>query len=154
MRVVIQRVKEASVRVKDELVAGIGNGLLILLGVGKGDVESDAGYLVDKIVNLRIFEDQNGKMNRSLIETGGSLLVVSQFTLLGDCKKGRRPSFVKAATPEPADSLYKYFVEQVSLKGVPVKTGIFGAMMDIHLINNGPVTLIIDSKSNVGERGG
>ena len=154
MRVVIQRVKESSVRVKDELIAGIGNGLLILLGVEKGDVESDAGYLVDKIVNLRIFEDQNGKMDRSLIETGGSLLVVSQFTLFGDCKKGRRPSFVKAATPEMADSLYQYFVEQVSLKGVPVKTGIFGAMMDVYLINNGPVTLIIDSKSNVGERGG
>ena len=145
MRAVIQRVRKSSVRVKDELVAEIGKGLLVFLGVAEGDVESDADYLAEKIVNLRIFEDEKEKMNRSLIETRGSMLVVSQFTLLGDCKKGRRPSFVKAAGPEKANGLYKYFVEQVSRKGVAVKTGRFRAMMDVHLINDGPVTLIINS---------
>ncbi|MBL0699592.1 MAG: D-tyrosyl-tRNA(Tyr) deacylase [Desulfosarcina sp.] len=153
MRAVIQRVKESAVKVKGEFVARIGKGLLVFLGVAKRDVESDADYLAEKIVNLRIFEDEKEKMNRSLIETDGSMLVVSQFTLLGDCKKGRRPSFVKAAGPERANTLYEYFVEHVSLKGVKVKTGRFGAMMDVHLINDGPVTLTIDSNINAIERG-
>jgi D-tyrosyl-tRNA(Tyr) deacylase len=139
--------------VKGEFVARIGKGLLVLLGVAKSDVESDADYLAEKIVNLRIFEDEKEKMNRSLIETSGSMLVVSQFTLLGDCKKGRRPSFINAAGPERANTLYEYFVENVSRKGVKVKTGRFGAMMDVHLINDGPVTLTIDSKINAFERG-
>ena len=153
MRAVIQRVKESAVKVKGEFVARIGKGLLVLLGVAKSDVESDADYLAEKIVNLRIFEDEKEKMNRSLIETSGSMLVVSQFTLLGDCKKGRRPSFINAAGPERANTLYEYFVEHVSRKGVKVKTGRFGAMMDVHLINDGPVTLTIDSKINAIERG-
>ncbi|MCD6271645.1 MAG: D-tyrosyl-tRNA(Tyr) deacylase [Deltaproteobacteria bacterium] len=153
MRAVIQRVKESAVKVKGEFVARIGKGLLVLLGVAKSDVESDADYLAEKIVNLRIFEDEKEKMNRSLIETSGSMLVVSQFTLLGDCKKGRRPSFINAAGPERANTLYEYFVENVSRKGVKVKTGRFGAMMDVHLINDGPVTLTIDSKINAIERG-
>ncbi|WDN90654.1 D-aminoacyl-tRNA deacylase [Desulfosarcina sp. BuS5] len=153
MRAVIQRVKESAVKVKGEFVARIGKGLLVLLGVAKSDVESDADYLAEKIVNLRIFEDEKDKMNRSLIETSGSMLVVSQFTLLGDCKKGRRPSFINAAGPERANTLYEYFVEHVSRKGVKVKTGRFGAMMDVHLINDGPVTLTIDSKINAIERG-
>lgn len=153
MRAVIQRVKESAVKVKGEFVARIGKGLLVLLGVAKSDVESDADYLAEKIINLRIFEDEKEKMNRSLIETSGSMLVVSQFTLLGDCKKGRRPSFINAAGPERANTLYEYFVENVSRKGVKVKTGRFGAMMDVHLINDGPVTLTIDSKINAIERG-
>lgn len=153
MRAVIQRVKESAVKVKGEFVARIGKGLLVLLGVAKSDVESDADYLAEKIVNLRIFEDEKDKMNRSLIETSGSMLVVSQFTLLGDCKKGRRPSFINAAGPERANTLYEYFVEHVSRKGVKVKIGRFGAMMDVYLINDGPVTLTIDSKINAIERG-
>ncbi len=146
MRAVIQRVKSSSVTVENEMVAKIGKGLLVLLGIAKADNTDDAEYLSDKIVNLRIFEDENRKMNRSLVDTGGEMLVVSQFTLLGDCKKGRRPSFVQAAAPDHATELYQIFVEQVRQKGVTVKTGRFRAMMDVSLINDGPVTLIVDSR--------
>ncbi len=146
MRVVIQRVKESLVKVDGKITGKIGKGLLVLLGVAESDKPGDADYLAEKIINLRIFEDENSKMNRSLIETGGEMLVVSQFTLLGDCKKGRRPSFVNAAGPEKANELYEYFVKKVRDKGVSVETGLFRAMMDVSLINDGPVTLIIESK--------
>ncbi|MBW2408134.1 MAG: D-tyrosyl-tRNA(Tyr) deacylase [Deltaproteobacteria bacterium] len=146
MRAVIQRVTSSSVTVEDELVGRIGKGLLVLLGVATSDKTDDAKYLADKIVNLRIFEDENHKLNLSLIDTGGEMMVVSQFTLLGDCKKGRRPSFVKAAPPELANELYQQFVERVRHKGVIVKTGRFQAMMEVSLTNDGPVTLIVESK--------
>ena len=146
MRAVVQRVKKSSVSVDGEVIAEIDNGLLVLLGVAGPDRCEEADYLVDKIINLRIFEDRNGKMNRSLLEIGGQMLVVSQFTLLADCRKGRRPSFINAAEPERADELYGYFVEKVGQKGISVKTGRFGAMMDVALINEGPVTIILESK--------
>ena len=146
MRAVVQRVRQASVSVGGEVLAAIEEGLLVLLGVGQQDGEEDARYLADKLVNLRIFEDAEGKMNRSVLETEGSMLVVSQFTLFGDCRKGRRPSFVGAAEPGRAEELYQELVGEIQRKGVPVKTGQFKAMMDVALINNGPVTLLIDSK--------
>jgi D-tyrosyl-tRNA(Tyr) deacylase len=145
MRTVVQRVKECHVSVADEIIAQIGHGLLVLLGVAKGDTHKEAKYLADKISHLRIFEDDQGKMNRSLLETGGSMLVVSQFTLLGDCRKGRRPSFIQAARPEDADRLYKSFVGLVKDMGIRVKTGHFRTMMAVSLINDGPVTIIIES---------
>ncbi len=144
MRAVLQRVKESSVTVDGTVVGKIGRGILVLLGVAGEDTEKEAGYLVDKIIHLRIFEDEEGKMNRSLVDIGGSLLVVSQFTLLGDCRKGRRPSFVQAAPPDRASQLYEYFVEQARQKGVPTETGQFRAMMDVALVNDGPVTLILE----------
>ena len=143
MRAVVQRVKESHVTVANEIVARIGHGLLVLLGVAKGDTNKDAVYLANKISHLRIFEDDQGKMNRSLLETGGSMLVVSQFTLLGDCRKGRRPSFIQAARPEDADHLYESFTELVRDMGIDVKTGRFRTMMAVSLINDGPVTIII-----------
>lgn len=146
MRAVIQRVKESSVTVKNEIIGKIGRGLLVLLGVANEDKANDAEYLADKITNLRIFEDDKGKMNRSLLETGGEMIVVSQFTLLGDCRKGRRPSFVNAADPEKANKLYEHFVKEVRQKGVSVKTGRFRAMMEVSLINDGPVTIILENK--------
>jgi len=146
MRAVIQRVKSSSVSVGKEMVGEIGEGLLVLLGVATSDNIDDAEYLADKIVNLRIFEDENRKLNRSLLDIGGKMLVVSQFTLLGDCKKGRRPSFVRAASPDLAMELYQQFVERVRQKGVSVKTGRFQAAMEVSLVNNGPVTLIVESK--------
>jgi D-tyrosyl-tRNA(Tyr) deacylase len=146
MRAVIQRVKSSSVTIGNELVGKIDKGLLVLLGISISDKTDDAKYLADKIVNLRIFEDENRKLNRSLIDMGGEMLVVSQFTLLGDCNKGRRPSFVKAAPPELANELYRQFVECVRQKDVSVKTGRFQAMMEVALINDGPVTLIVESK--------
>ena len=146
MRAVVQRVSESSVSIDGEQVGKIGNGLMILLGVAKEDTAVDADYLAEKIVNLRIFSDDQGKMNRSLLETGGEMLVVSQFTLLGDCRKGRRPSFIHAADPEKGNDLYVYFVNQVQKKGVAVETGRFGAMMSVSLVNDGPVTLILESK--------
>jgi len=145
MRAVIQRVTQCGVRVDGEQVARISAGLLVLLGVADGDLPPQADYLADKIVNLRVFEDQDGKMNRSLLDTGGEMLVVSQFTLLGDCRKGRRPSFVGAAQPEAAKRLYEYFVERVHGHGMRVHTGRFGAMMQVDLVNDGPVTFVLES---------
>jgi D-tyrosyl-tRNA(Tyr) deacylase len=145
MRAVIQRVKSSSVSVADETVGSIGCGLLVLLGVGKSDQIADADFLAEKISNLRIFEDDQGKMNRSLIDISGEMLVISQFTLLGDCRKGRRPSFIEAAAPEKANELYEHFVAQVRQKDVRVATGRFRAMMEVSLINDGPVTLIVES---------
>jgi D-aminoacyl-tRNA deacylase len=145
MRAVIQRVTESRVSVGDRTTGAIGRGLLVLLGVAGGDTPKDAEFLSEKIVNLRIFEDDAGKMNRSLLESGGEMLVVSQFTLLGDCRKGRRPSFVQAADPETANRLYEYFVEKTREKGLGVQTGEFRAMMAVSLINDGPVTLIVES---------
>jgi D-tyrosyl-tRNA(Tyr) deacylase len=146
MRAVIQRVKSSSVTVGDETVGKIDSGLLVLLGVAKPDQSADADFLAEKIVNLRIFEDEQGKMNRSLIDIGGEMLVVSQFTLLGDCRKGRRPSFIDAAGPDKANELYEYFVAQVRKTSVHVATGRFRAMMEVALINDGPVTHILESK--------
>jgi D-aminoacyl-tRNA deacylase len=146
MRAVIQRVKKSSVAVNDKIIGKIGSGLLVLLGVSREDEMKDADYLSEKIPNLRIFEDENTKMNRSLLETGGEMLVVSQFTLLGECRKGRRPSFTNAACPEKAKELYEHFANQVRLKGVKVKTGQFRAFMAVSLINDGPVTLIVESQ--------
>jgi len=146
MRAVVQRVKHSSVSVKGDVVGEIGPGLMVLLGVEKGDEAKDADYLAEKISNLRIFQDENNKMNCSLIDAKGEMLVVSQFTLMGDCRKGRRPSFVKAAEPDAADSLYTYFVEKVRGIGIPVKTGRFQQMMDVALVNDGPVTLIVESR--------
>ena len=146
MIAVIQRVTESEVHVDDQTIGRIGPGLLVLLGVSRADEEKDADYLADKIAHLRIFEDDDGKMNRSLVDTGGEMLIVSQFTLLGDCRKGRRPSFVRAAPPEKAERLYDYFVYQVRLKGVSVATGQFQAKMAVSLVNDGPVTLILESK--------
>ena len=145
MRAVIQRVKQSSVTTEGQIVGQIGQGLLVLLGVTKTDSAKDADYLVNKIVNLRIFEDEEGKMNRSLLDIGGELLAVSQFTLLADCSKGRRPSFVAAAEPDKAAELYEKFVTGVRQRGVSVQTGRFRAMMEVSLINDGPVTVIIDS---------
>ena len=145
MRVCIQRVRQASVRVNRELVGEIGGGMLVLLGVGQQDGEEQVTQLVDKLVGLRIFADDDGKMNRSLLETGGAMLVVSQFTLWGDCRKGRRPSFTAAAPPELAEQLYERFVEQVAEQGIRVATGQFAAQMDVSLVNDGPVTLVLES---------
>ena len=146
MRAVVQRVAACEVHVRDEVIGRIGPGLLVLLGVSQPDEEKDADYLADKIAHLRLFEDDDGKMNRSLVDTGGEMLIVSQFTLLGDCRKGRRPSFVKAAPPEKAEKLYDYFVYQVRLKGISVASGQFQARMAVSLVNDGPVTLILESK--------
>lgn len=144
MRAVIQRVLQSSVTVNSQVVGAIERGLLVLLGVAQGDSESECAYLADKICHLRIFEDSDGKMNRSLIDIGGAMLVVSQFTLLGDCRKGRRPSFTDAASPENAHRLYDHFINSVHAKDVPVETGRFGAMMQVALVNDGPVTLILE----------
>lgn len=146
MRAVVQRVSQASVTVDGEVVGQIERGLLVLLGVAQEDTDDDARVLADKIVQLRIFEDADGKMNLGLEEIGGAMLVVSQFTLLGDCRKGRRPSFIAAATPELAERLYKTFVAAVGVKGIPVATGRFRAHMDVALVNDGPVTLLLDSR--------
>lgn len=145
MRAVVQRVKQSSVKANGETVGRIGKGLLVLLGVAKGDGDEDVKYLANKIVNLRIFEDEDGKMNKSVLDIGGELLAVSQFTLLADCRKGRRPSFIAAAEPEKAAELYEKFVDLVRAQGVAVQTGRFQAMMEVALINDGPVTIIIDS---------
>ena len=144
MRVVVQRVRRARVTVGDEVVGEIGQGLLVLLGVTHGDTIDNARWLAEKTVGLRIFADDEGKMNRSVADVGGGVLVVSQFTLYGDCSKGKRPSFITAAPPEIAIPLYESFVDAVRALGIPVATGRFGAMMDVELINDGPVTLIVD----------
>ncbi len=145
MRAVVQRVKESSVIIEGQTVAKIGPGLMVLLGIARGDGEKEADFLAEKIPNLRIFEDSMDKMNLSLLDTGGQMLVVSQFTLLGNCRKGRRPSFVDAAEPDPANTLYEYFIEKVRARGIDVQSGRFRAIMDVHLINDGPVTLIVES---------
>ncbi len=145
MRAVVQRVKRAEVRVAGEVVGKVGPGFVILLGVGKGDSESTGDGLAEKIVNLRVFEDADGKMNRSLLDTGGQALCVSQFTLYGDCRKGRRPSFDQAAAPDAALTLYESFVKSLRARGIPTETGRFRAMMDLELVNDGPVTLLLDS---------
>ena len=146
MKAVVQRVSESSVTIDNEVAGKIGAGLLVLLGVAVEDTEKEADYLAEKIINLRIFSDENGKMNLSLRDIGGEMLVVSQFTLLGDCRKGRRPSFIAAAGPEMGNALYAYFVDYMRQKGITVATGRFGAMMDVTLVNDGPVTLILESK--------
>src|SRR4051794_31970666 len=146
MRAVLQRVRRASVHVEGELIGQIGPGLLVLLGVAPADTAEHARWLADKVVTLRVFADDAGKMNRDVAESGGGVLVVSQFTLYGDCRKGRRPSFVAAAPPEIAIPLYEAFIDAVKAHGVPVATGRFGAMMQVELVNDGPVTLIVDSK--------
>ena len=146
MRAVVQRVREAKVEVESRVVGEIGPGFLVLLGVGEDDTESDGKYLANKIANLRVFPDEKGLMNLSLLDTGGSLLVVSQFTLWGDCRKGRRPSFAHAARPEKAVALYETFIEEAKSLEIRVASGRFQEMMDVHLINDGPVTLMLDSK--------
>ena len=149
MRAVVQRVSRAKVTVEGRLTGEIGRGLLILLGVTHSDVKDDADYLVDKVVNLRIFEDADGKMNLSLADIDGELLVVSQFTLYGDTRRGRRPSFIKAAGGVEAEQLYVYFVRKARESVRNVATGEFGAMMDVELVNDGPVTIIIDSEKTI-----
>lgn len=146
MRIVLQRVKEASVTVNNECTGAVGHGLLLLVGFTQGDTEEDLRYLADKVVNLRIFEDETGKMNHSLLDVGGSILSVSQFTLYGDCRKGRRPNFMDAAKPDLAEPLYRRFNEILREYEVKVETGIFGAMMEVSLVNDGPVTLLLESK--------
>ncbi len=145
MRAVVQRVTESHVTVNGSEVGRIGLGLMVLLGVAKGDTEKTVDWMIEKIVHLRVFDDDDGKMNRSLMDVGGCLLLVSQFTLIGDCRKGRRPSYVNAARPDAANALYEYAVEQARIKGVQVETGVFQAMMQVSLVNDGPVTLVIDS---------
>lgn len=145
MRAVVQRVSRAHVEVDGEIVGQISAGVMVLLGVGQGDTDADARYLAEKIAGLRVFEDQEGKMNRSLIEEQGACLVVSQFTLYGDCRKGRRPSFTDAAPPEEAVRLYEIFADHVRGLGITVATGQFRAQMRVDLVNEGPVTLLLDS---------
>lgn len=144
MKALIQRVKKASVSINSELYSEIGAGMLVLLGVEKGDSEENASKLAQKLVSLRIFEDSDGKMNKSIIDINGEMLVVSQFTLCGDCKKGTRPSFDKAAAPEIAQSLYETFVKNVKTHDIKVETGKFRAMMEVSLINDGPVTFMVE----------
>ena len=146
MRAVVQRVSSASVTVDGEVVGRIGLGFLVLLGVAQDDEQSDVVYTAQKLIGLRVFEDNDGKMNRSIAEVGGAMLIVSQFTLYGDCRKGRRPSFIAAAPPEKADSLYRQVVAEVRGQGIAVETGRFQAMMQVELVNDGPVTLLIDSR--------
>lgn len=145
MRAVIQRVSRAAVFVGQDETGAIGAGLLLLLGVHRADQQADLEWLVDKVVHLRVFEDEEGKMNRSLLDTGGSMLIVSQFTLYGDCRKGRRPGYSQAALPAQAEALYQDFIAAVRKRGVPVATGRFGASMAVQLVNDGPVTLLLDS---------
>ncbi len=146
MRALIQRVKESYVKVDGEVVGKIGKGLNVLLGVGKGDTEDDAKLLANKLLNLRIFEDESGKFNLSLLDVGGEVLVVSQFTLYASVRKGRRPSFEEAERPERAKDLYMHFVDLLRKEGVKVETGIFGAHMEVYILNDGPVTILLDSK--------
>ncbi len=145
MRAVLQRVSRVQVRVAGQIVGEIGKGILLLLGVGKGDSNAQADSLLEKVINLRIFEDEGGKMNLSLLDVGGELMVVSQFTLYADCRKGRRPSFTDAASPEEAKTLYEYFINRARSRGLMVASGIFQALMEVELVNFGPVTILLDS---------
>jgi D-tyrosyl-tRNA(Tyr) deacylase len=154
MRAVVQRVRMASVEIGGEVVATTGPGLLVLLGVGADDRDEDAAWLAEKIANLRVFEDAGGKMNLSILDTKGEALVVSQFTLYGDCRRGRRPGFDAAAPPEKGESLYERFVALLRGAGVPVKTGRFGAKMLVKIENDGPVTLIVESPGNIPQAHG
>lgn len=147
MKAVVQRVLNADVKVGADCVGSIEQGLMVLLGVAEGDTTADADYIADKIIHLRIFEDDNGKMNRSLSDINGELLVVSQFTLLGDCRKGRRPSFISAAPPGTAEKLYEYLVARIREKDIKTETGKFRAMMDVSMVNTGPVTILLDSRA-------
>ncbi len=147
MRLVIQRVREARVEVDGAVTGAIGPGLLVFAGVAASDTEQDAAYLIEKLLGLRIFPDEAGKMNRSVVEAGGGVLVVSNFTVYGDCAKGRRPSFDKAAPPDRARALYDYFVDRLRARGVPMGAGVFQASMQVSLVNDGPVTLIVESKA-------
>jgi D-tyrosyl-tRNA(Tyr) deacylase len=151
VRAVVQRVSRASVTVGGEVVGRIEKGLLVLLGVAEGDTQDDVIFLAAKIAGLRIFPDDEGKMNRSLVDVAGRMLVVSQFTLLGDCRKGRRPSFIQAARPERAVELYRGFIAEVQGQGVAVETGRFQEHMDVELVNDGPVTLILDTRQGNGD---
>lgn len=148
MRSVVQRVVRGSVKVEGRLISEIGPGLVVLLGVGQGDTVRDAVYLADKIAHLRLFEDGEGKMNHSVIDTGGAVLAVSQFTLYGDCRKGRRPGFSEACAPDEARDLYNNFVDEMGKLGFKVATGCFREHMTVEIINDGPVTLLLDSKKN------
>ena len=148
MRAVLQRVREARVEADGIITGAIGTGLLILLGVSRSDSKDDADYLAEKIAGLRIFPDEQGRMNRSVVEIGGAILVVSQFTLYGDCRRGRRPSFDEAAPPDEARSLYEYFVERVRASNLKTETGVFQASMQVVLVNDGPVTLLLESKKH------
>lgn len=146
MRAVIQRVEKASVSVEGEIRGQVGAGFLVLIGVEEGDGDADFKYIADKVPNLRVFEDDQGKMNRSLMDVGGELLAVSQFTLLGDARGGRRPSFIAAARPETADPMYERLVAEWRARGIRVETGVFGAHMKVALVNDGPVTILLDSR--------
>ena len=146
MRAVIQRVEKASVSVEGEIKGQIGAGFLVLIGVEEGDGDADFKYIADKVPNLRVFEDEQGKMNRSLLDVGGEVLAVSQFTLLGDARGGRRPSFITAARPETADPMYERLVADWRARGIRVETGVFGAHMKVSLVNDGPVTILLDSR--------
>ncbi|WP_123041255.1 D-aminoacyl-tRNA deacylase [Cohnella candidum] len=147
MKVVVQRVSEARVKVEEETVGEISQGLLLLVGIGQEDEDADLVWMADKLSGLRIFEDESGKMNLSVLDVGGAILSVSQFTLYGDCRKGRRPNFMGAARPETAEAMYERFNGLLRERGVSVETGRFGAMMDVGLVNDGPVTLIVDSRT-------
>ena len=149
MRAVVQRVSRARVSVNGEITGEIGLGLLVLLGVGAGDTRAEVDYLAEKTIGLRIFEDAGGKMNLSVAEVGGALLVVSQFTLYGDTRGGRRPSYIQAASPEDANRLYEEFVRCLRSFGVPVQTGVFQAHMEVELVNDGPVTILLDSEKTI-----
>lgn len=142
----MQRVRHARVDVAGDIVGEIAEGFLVLLGVARDDAIADADYLAEKIINLRVFNDEQGKMNRSLLDAGGAMLVVSQFTLYGDTRRGRRPSYIEAAEPETANTLYQYFVERARAQGIKVETGVFQAMMQVSLVNDGPVTILLDSR--------
>jgi D-tyrosyl-tRNA(Tyr) deacylase len=146
MRAVIQRVKESSVAIDGQVVGQCAQGLMVLIGVEEGDTDRDLAYIADKVPNLRIFEDENGKMNRSLQDIGGQILAISQFTLLGDARTGRRPSFIAAARPDTAVPMYEALVEKWRSLGIHVETGVFGADMQVSLINDGPVTILLDSR--------
>ena len=152
MRLVIQRVKEAKVTVSGSTTGAIRSGLLVLIGISREDTREEADYMLDKLLGLRIFPDDNGKMNRNIGEAGGALLLVSQFTLYGDCRKGRRPSFDRAAPPQHAQALYEYLVESARQGSVAVETGTFQASMEVHLINDGPVTILLDSDDRRKEK--